>query len=89
MNFCICPGIFGIELLSKLSSVNKRIKLEPTLFEGCDSAWVQLNIIKFSNLKYYLDNIDLARGKQIKELWAKKHFLLKQQKFVDSVLNGS
>ncbi len=41
------------------------------------------------NLKYYLDNIDLAREQANKgTLWAKKHFSHEATKdFVDSVLN--
>ena len=90
--FAYVPGIFGIEALEAncllLTSASR--SLEPTLFEGCDSAWVptQYNQI-YDNLKYYLDNIDLAREQANKgTLWAKKHFSHEATKdFVDSVLN--
>ena len=90
--FAYVPGIFGIEALEAncllLTSASR--SLEPTLFEGCDNAWVptQYNQI-YDNLKYYLDNIDLAREQANKgTLWAKKHFSHEATKdFVDSVLN--
>lgn len=75
--YAYCPGLFGIEALEAncllLTSASK--DFEPTLFEGCNEAWVPtLYFQLFDNLKYYLDNLDLAKARANKgTIWAKKY----------------
>tara|TARA_Y100001970_G_C13854172_1_gene660835 strand:- start:15 stop:740 length:726 start_codon:yes stop_codon:yes gene_type:complete len=75
--YAYVPGLFGIEALEAncllLTSASK--KYEPSLFDGCDDAWVPTMYYQiYDHLKYYLDNIDQARIQADKgTIWAKKY----------------
>ena len=74
--YAYVPGLFGVEALEAncllLTSASK--KYEPSLFNGCDYAWVPTMYYQiYDHLKYYLDNIDQAKIQADKgTIWAKK-----------------
>ncbi len=85
------PGIFGIEAMEAncllLTSASK--KLEPTLFDGCDEAWVPTMYYEiYENLKFYLDNIEEAKNRANSgTLWAKRFCSHEASKdYIDAII---
>ncbi|RPG49571.1 MAG: hypothetical protein CBC64_005335 [Gammaproteobacteria bacterium TMED104] len=91
--YAYCPGLFGIEALEAncllLTSAKK--EFEPSLFDGCDDAWVSTQYYEiYDNLKYYLDNLDLAKARANQgTLWAKRHCShLASTNYVDRIVKS-